>query len=256
MKPPKLRRLFFDIETSPNVVLSWRVGYKIAINYDNLLKERAIICIGYKWGHEKSAHVLAWDKKQSDKAMLAEFIPILAKADEAVGHNVDRFDLPWVKTRCVFHGLPPLPPVKTADTLQWARRQMLFNSNRLDYIASYLGLGAKIKTEFNLWKAILLDDDRAALERMKRYCAQDVVLLEKVWEKLSVIVPAKTHAGVCEGHENWSCAGCASEDVKKTRRYVTARGVTQHQMHCNDCGRYYNVSQRAWADYEAYRRAA
>jgi transcription elongation factor Elf1 len=92
---------------------------------------------------------------------------------------------------------------------------------------------------------------------MKRYCAQDVVLLEKVWEKLSKVVPAKTHAGVMEGRDKWSCPHCASEKVHKVRAYVTAKGVEQQQMKCSDCGSYHNISAAARKDYEnAKKRAA
>ncbi len=255
LKQTAVKRLFFDIETSPNIVLSWRTGYKLNIDHSNILRERAIIMIGWKWQGEQDAHVATWDNDQSDKALLTRFIKVLGQADEAVGHNVDKFDLPWVKTRCVFHGLPPLPLVKTADTLQWARRKLLFNSNRLDYIASFLGLGSKIHTEFQLWKSILLDHDKSALAKMKLYCARDVVLLEKVWEKLSAIVPAKTHAGVVAGRENWSCPKCSSENVRKEGRvYVTAKGTEQCCMSCNACGGYHNISMRAKLAYESRRR--
>ena len=33
-----IKRLFWDIETSPNVVLSWRIGYKINLDHDNILQ--------------------------------------------------------------------------------------------------------------------------------------------------------------------------------------------------------------------------
>src|SRR5437016_5428803 len=110
-----MRRLFYDIETSPNVVLSWRVGYRIHIDYANLLKERAVICIGYKWEGSGNAEVLSWDKNQCDKSMLTKFAKVLGSADECVGHNIDKFDWPWIKTRALHHGLPPLPQIKTAD---------------------------------------------------------------------------------------------------------------------------------------------
>ena len=45
----KIKRLFFDIETSPNIGLFWTAGYKLNISPDSIIKERAIICICYKW---------------------------------------------------------------------------------------------------------------------------------------------------------------------------------------------------------------
>ena len=42
-----MRRLYFDCETSPNIVYSWRIGYKIELSHDSIIEERRIICISY-----------------------------------------------------------------------------------------------------------------------------------------------------------------------------------------------------------------
>jgi len=250
-----MRRLFYDIETSPDVVLAWRTGWKEKIDYQNLLKERAIICIAYKWEGSKDTEVLTWDKNQCDKAMLQKFSKVLSGADECVGHNIDKFDWPWIKTRCLFHSIT-LPPIKTADTLQWSRRYYYFNSNRLDYIATFLGIGCKVKTEFKLWKEVLLNKSQKSLDTMKRYCAWDVVLLEKVWEKLQILCPVKTHAGVLNGHEKWSCPRCASDKVLKWQRHVTAAGTEQYKMKCRECGGYYRISNTALKQYNERNKEA
>ena len=41
--PPRI--LIYDIETSYNIVKSWRVGYQLNINPSDILSERKIICI-------------------------------------------------------------------------------------------------------------------------------------------------------------------------------------------------------------------
>jgi len=156
------RRLFFDIETSPNIGLFWEAGYKKNIDYSNIVKERAIICICYKWEDDKEVEGLYWDSKQNDKKMLEKFIQVANTATELVGHNGDKFDLAWIRTRCLFHGIPMFPNYITIDTLKIARSKFRFNSNRLNYIADFLGIGQKIKTEFNLWKDILLHKDKKA----------------------------------------------------------------------------------------------
>ena len=260
MKTKKLlpvKRLFYDLETSPNVVLSWRIGYKINLDHDNLLKERAIICIGYKWENDPVVHSLTWDTHQDDKAMLTAFHKVATEADELVAHNGDSFDMPWLKSRCIYHGLPPIPDNKTVDTLQWARRKFLFNSNRLDYIAKYLGLGGKIKTEFVLWKDIVLRNDRKALAKMVDYCKRDVALLEQVWKRMSIHVAAKTHAGVTGGLDKWTCPRTGSTNVKKNKTRVTANGTRQHQMQSMVDGGYYTISEKAYKEYlEAKKKVA
>jgi DNA polymerase elongation subunit (family B) len=130
----KRRRLFFDIETSPNIGLFWEAGYKKNIDYSNIIQERAIICICYKWEEEKEVYSLQWDSKQNDKAMLQKFIEVANLANEMVGHNGDKFDLAWIRTRCLFHKIEMFPNYVTIDTLKIARSKFRFNSNRLNLL--------------------------------------------------------------------------------------------------------------------------
>ncbi len=247
-----IRRLFLDIETSPDVVMTWRIGFKINISHDSILKERAIICACWSWEEEDKVHYAHWDKDQNDKVILAPLLAAINEADEIVMHNGDRFDLPWVKTRCLFHGLPTLPSHKTVDTLQWARRKFYFNSNKLDYIAKFLGIGGKIKTEFGLWKDIVLHDCPKAMKRMVTYCQYDVTLLKKVWKRLAQVMPHKTHVGVLAGKDKWTCPFDGSTNVALDKTRVSASGSISYYMTCRDCSRYYTISEAA---YQAYRAA-
>lgn len=236
----KIKRLFFDIETSPNIGLFWTAGYKLNIGHDNIIKERAIICICYKWAGEKEVHSLTWDAKQNDKSLLEKFIKIANEADELVGHNGDKYDLPWVRTRCLYHGISLFPSYTTIDTLKYARSKFKFNSNKLDYIAQFLGLGAKITTGFNLWKDIVLNSDKKAMEQMVTYCKGDVVLLEKIYNKLAPHFPEKTHVS----KDKTDCPTCGSSKWSFSKRRMSALGTTRVQMQCKKCGRYHTVSEK------------
>jgi len=61
------KRLFFDCEVSSNIAMVWQPGHKVSIGVESIIKERAIICICYKWESEKETHALTWDNKQCDK---------------------------------------------------------------------------------------------------------------------------------------------------------------------------------------------
>ena len=175
-KSPLRKRLFFDIETSPNIGLFWSPGYNLTISHDNIIHERSIICIGYKWEHERKVHCPTWDKNQSDKKLLEDFIKVMNEADEVIAHNGDKFDITWIRTRCLFHGIPMIPDYTSIDTLKVARGKFRFNSSKLDYIAEFCGFGKKIKTDLDLCKRVLLDNDKKALIELVKYCnAQSVV---------------------------------------------------------------------------------
>src|SRR5664279_4013943 len=234
-----IKRLFIDLEVSPNIVFSWRTGSKLFVNPDGIIQERAIISAAWKWQVGDRVEVRVWDKKQSDKTILEELVGVMNEADEVVGHWASRFDVPWFRTRCLFHGISPLPAYKIIDTCTWARRLFYFNSCKLDYIAGFLGIGRKLKTDHELWKKVVLNDDRAALKYMALYNQQDVVLLEKVWKRLSEVAAPKTHAGVLAGKDRYTCPHCASSCVGHDKVRVTAAGTVQHQMRCRSCNHYF-----------------
>lgn len=232
-----IKRLFMDCETSPNVGYFWRAGFDLRIDYDNIVEERAIICICWKWEHEKEVHYLTWDRRKNDKAMLQKFSAVIAKADEVVGHNGDRFDIPWFRTRCLFHRIPAFPKYVSVDTLKKARGGFTFNSNKLDYIGQYLGVGKKRDTGgFGLWKDVMAGDEKA-LADMVKYCQQDVKLLEAVYQRMQSYFPHRTHDAIMGGTYKHHCPICGSDDTKRNKRTVTAAGTEQVQMLHKDCGK-------------------
>jgi DNA polymerase elongation subunit (family B) len=240
----KRRRLFFDIETSPNIGFFWEAGWKKQIDYSNIIHERKVICICYKWEEEKETHFLTWDRKQCDKSMLQKFIGVANTATELVGHNGDKFDLAWIRTRCLFHKIDMFPTYTTFDTLKISRSKFKFNSNRLNYIAQYLGIGGKIKTDFNLWKDIVLNKDQKAMDKMVKYCQKDVVLLEKVFSRIRSHVPHKSHYGVIFGQDKGSCPECGSDDLIINNRRTTASGVNKIQYICKTCNKIHSKTDK------------
>lgn len=184
------RKLFFDLETSPNVVFAWRTGRKIDIGHNAIIKERAIICVSYKWSDEDEVHSISWNKG-CDKELVKKFAKIIETADEIVGQNSDAFDVKWLRTRCIFHNVPLTPKFNSIDTLKFAKAGFYFNSNKLDYMGDYLGVGRKVETTYDLWRDICLNNSSKAMKKMVEYCEEDVRLLERVYNKLQPYSPVK-----------------------------------------------------------------
>jgi DNA polymerase elongation subunit (family B) len=229
-----IKRLFVDIETSGNMGWFWRAGYDLDIPYQNILTERQIICICYGWYGEKKIHSLKWGK--DDKKMVAAFLKVARTADEIVGHNIDRFDIPWIRTRALIHGIET-PDFKTVDTLKWAKK-LYFNSNKLDYVAKRLGVGQKIKNDPTLWFEVAIKKDKVALDKMVRYCENDVKINIKVFDKLKNLFPAKTHAtGV-----KIDCPECGGP-TRKMQRRISAAGTVRIQRVCKNCGKFHTTSK-------------
>lgn len=248
----KGKRLFFDIETSFNIGIFWRAGFKQTIRPEDIIHERAIICVCWKWEDSDEVYSLTWDKKQSDKKLLEEFVKVLNEANEIIAHNGDKFDIKWLKTRCLFHRIPTFPKYQSVDTLKISRSQFNFNSNKLDYIAKFLGVGEKMEHEgLNLWKKIILNKDKEALSKMIDYCKQDVIILEKVYKELRNYSPHNFNYAALNYDEKWSCPECGYNHVVLNKTYTTSMGVLRRYMRCSDktCATAYPISNKTYMDY-------
>jgi len=237
-----LKVLVYDIETSYNIVKSWRVGYQLNINPSDILHERAIICVSYKWVGEDQIYNLTWDKNQCDKFLLEQFIEVMNEADLLVAHNGDRFDLKWIKTRAIKHGLDMLIDYPQFDTLKVAKKKFLFNSNKLDYISEFLGFGNKIKTDMSLWDKIILHKDNEAMIKMVEYCDMDVELLEKVYNKLVYWEKPKTHLGVIQDKVKQTSPISGTVNIEFVKSIVTNQGTVKHIMKDLDTQRLFEMS--------------
>lgn len=252
-----IKRLFFDIENSSMVVDGiWQLKQNGYINPSQIREYGKILCLSYKWEGEAKVHTIKYDiKKDCDKELCFKFMKILLSADEVVGHNGDRHDIPWVKTRLLFHGIRSLPEIKSIDTLKNARK-FKFPSNRLDEIAKYLGLKVrKVKTRGEaMWQDISRKRCRKSLNEMCVYCEGDVSLLEEIYNILSGFSKPKTNIAVSCGNDKWDCPHCGSINSVVHKYKISPVGGKKVQMQCKDCGKYYDISMKAFNDRQAYKQ--
>ena len=238
----KPKRLFYDIETSYNIVKSWRIGYNINLNMEDIIQERAIITIAYKWEGEEDVTVLSWDKG-CDKKIIEDFVKVMADADEMVGHNLDRYDTKFIMGRALKHGIPALPKYQSTDTLKLAKKHFMLNSNKLDYIAQYLGIGHKTKHRgLEMWDDIILRNDPKALEEMIEYNVQDVFLTEQVYHKLmEYSLPKVNHASKQTGDKH-TCPQCGSDHAELHKTYISGSGTKTRLMGCLNCSTNFTIN--------------
>lgn len=238
----KPKRLFYDIETSYNIVKAWRIGYNINLNMDDIIQERAIITIAYKWEGEEDVTVLSWNKG-CDKEIIEDFVKVMAEADELVGHNVDRYDTKFIMARALKHNIPVLPKYQSTDTLKLAKKHFMLNSNKLDYIAQYLGIGHKTKHRgLSMWDDIILRNDSKALEEMIEYNVQDVFLTEQVYHKLmEYSLPKVNHASKQTGDKH-TCPQCGSVHAELHKTYISGSGTKTRLMNCLDCSTNFTIN--------------
>lgn len=266
---PGFKRLYYDIETSPCIGTFWGAAFKTRIEQRQIIQDRAIICISYKWEGEDDVYRLTWDHG-NDRQLLEDFVEVADEAHELIAHNGDRFDMPQIRVMCLMYGIDFGPFQRTTDTYRRVKQRFRFHSYKLDAIAEALGCGRKIKTDYDMWKHLAVcvftgnfdDLYYEYLEMMGEYCDEDVRVLERVHQRLFSVIPASTHAGTVMGGYKWQCPHCGSEDVQArktseglTKMDHTPSGTPKALMQCRRCNHHYKISNKAYMEFITDRNA-
>jgi hypothetical protein len=154
----------------------------------------------------------------------------LSGADCLIHHNGNKFDIKYVETRMLVHGLPPLPPIPMIDTYLVAKNRFYFNSNKLAYLGGLLGVGKKMPTTPGLWMEVL-KGNAEAIKEMVKYNKQDVALLERVFLKLQPFVANHVNRQLYGGA---GCPRCGSMKIQSRGTYY-ALTRTYNRYCCNSC---------------------
>jgi uncharacterized protein YprB with RNaseH-like and TPR domain len=202
--------------------------------YESITKERNILTAAWRWRGEKKVHSIEIDPKKphDDKKIVEKLISLLNEADGTVAHYGDKFDMKYILARALYHGLKPPKQTIQIDTYKIAKGKFLFNSNRLDYLGQFLGVGRKIKTDKSLWDGCM-DGDPLSIKLMARYNRQDVELLTGVFEKLAPYVHAKVNAALFSNKP--ACTNCGGSKIQRRGRGAGKTGFYQRYQ-CMSCG--------------------
>lgn len=231
------RILLLDIETAPMLGWTWGMYEQ---NVIDLQTSWYILCFSAKWLDARSVKSYAlpdypaWKKdKEDDSALVKDLHGLLEQADIVIAHNGDRFDIKKINARIIYHKLPPPSQFKTIDTLKVAKRHFAFASNRLNDLGKYLGEGKKLPhTGFHLWKGCMSGDEKS-WRLMRRYCDQDIRLLERVYLRLRPW--AANHPDLSIYNEGDGCPKCQA-DAMQRRGFLAAKGGVKQRFQCQSCG--------------------
>lgn len=178
-----MKILYLDIETTPMQVYAWGL-WDQNITIDQIITPTEMMCFGARW-HGKKNVVFKSVHHDGKKAMLEELWRLMDEADVLVGWNSAAFDHKHINREFLENGMQPPSPVKDLDLMSVTKANFQFPSNKLDYVAQALGVGAKVKhSGFSLWLRCMDGDDKAWKE-MKKYQLQDVNLLVDLYEVLA-----------------------------------------------------------------------
>jgi predicted RNA-binding Zn-ribbon protein involved in translation (DUF1610 family) len=229
-----LKILFLDLETSPNLAFVWGLwDQNVAIN--QLMESTEVICFGARWHGEKKVTFRS-THHDGKKKMLKDLHALMEEADVLVGWNSAAFDSKHIKREFLEAGMLPPSPYKELDLMRVVKSQFKFPSNKLDYVAQTLGVGAKVQhSGFDLWIGCMAGDNKS-WAKMKEYQIQDVDLLIDLYEKLKPWIKNHPHAALHEGIEG-GCSNCSSVNIQR-RGFARTITATYQRFQCTDCGKW------------------
>lgn len=241
--------LFLDIETSPIIAYTWGPKYEAGL-IENI-EESQVLCYSAKWfgGKQKTKGLIDCKGYRrnivNDKQLLVELHDYLDKADIVISQNGISFDHKVLNARFIKHDMNPPSPYKMVDTKIEAKKYLRLSSYSLDDMGKYFNIGNKLHHEgFDLWKKCIAGDINA-WNTMKKYNAQDVLLLERLYLKLRPFM--KTHPNVTSYQgidkplkviDTGKCPRCGSEHTH-ARGYVVNSVSKYARAQCQACGSWY-----------------
>ncbi len=164
---------FVDIEAS-NLVANFGIILSYCIKEENgPITQRVITPEALKSG-------------TFDRDLMKQFCIDARKFTRLVGWYSNRFDIPYIRTRCVYHKLdfPVYKEIAHTDAWRISRDKLKLHSNRLEVVSKFLGISAKghpLNPE--IWLRCL-SGNKKALKFVLTHNIEDVVSLEAVWHRI------------------------------------------------------------------------
>lgn len=233
-----MRVLFHDIEILP---LHF---------HTNFGADRSTLCtFGYKFQGDKKAKYLdlldyptRYASDPFDEKMLVkDTYKIMKEADVIIHHYGDKFDFPYLNTKFLKYGLPPIDMVDLRDTWKASKYKLKLSSNRLNTVAEYFGLPMKDDIPVSHWYHAIAGKKKC-MKELSQYCAQDVEVLEAVYNKLQPLMPHRFRMLT----DKLSCPMCGHHQYRKHSIFTTKGGYEKQVLMCKGCAKHWSLGKKEY----------
>lgn len=208
-----------------------------------------ILCAAAKWYGEKPTLIWRIDDTPDfgttpksyfdDSVIVRDIVTLVSQAPAVVAYygGYGKFDIPFLNTRALAHGLEPCPQLSIIDPYTTARGKLKLERNGLGAVAELLNTRDKYHLPWKDWQ-LAKYGDRKAMNKLIKYCVNDIKCLEEVYTALLPLM--NTHPYVADPttinpeHVHRQCPACGSTRSKsKGRRFTRSFVVMRRQ--CKEC---------------------
>ena len=125
-------------------------------------------------------------RDKNDKRIIKSAVDEIKKYDRICGYYSSRFDIPYLRSRALYHGIefPAYRDIYHTDVYYIARAKFALHSNRLAAVCEYFGIPAKEhRMTPNLWQRAGAGQEEA-LQIILLHCKEDVESTDTVFNLL------------------------------------------------------------------------
>jgi len=229
-----LKTIFLDIETAPMKSFHWK-RWKENIGQNQVLSESFIIAFSYQFLGEEERYFLTTSPSdvlaENDSDLVHSLYDILNDADIIIGHNINKFDIPFINSRMAYYNIQPPTHYRTIDTYRVLKQNFRLSSYKLGDVAEYFKLGCeKTKVDFTLWRSVM-EGDLKAIYNMGKYCSQDVYVLYKLYKKIQPFI--SNSPVLFTGSQ--TCPKCGSTNIDIEAKGYNTKSYKYDLYRCKDC---------------------
>lgn len=245
-----VQAVIIDIETAPELAYVWgRWKQNIA---PNQVKQRSYML---SWAAKKlgSEEVFAdalpyYDDyvagDVNDYNIVKSLWDVLDKADIIIAHNAIKFDLAYVNTRFVYHGLGMPSPYRVVDTLAVAKKYFRFPANSLKELIAFFGFEEdKMDNSMDTWIKCM-NGDINAWNYMVEYNKRDITTLENVYLKLRPYDKQHPNIALYADVPDVGCPCCGSKRFSVLEKNAYTAQSAFESYRCKDCLHVFRSTKR------------
>lgn len=197
-----------------------------------------LLCVGWRFLGQQKIHcpsLASWKTQHSkdptdDYELAKEVHGVLSSADILVTYYGTRFDLPFLRTRFIYHQLPPIVHIPHVDLYYTARNTLLTSRRKLETVSAFvLGQTHKTRLDGPTWNRAAAGNLKA-MRYIVKHCRMDVKDLQDTYMAMRPYIRSHPFVGADSGHCRW----CGKEVSTIKQYYPTLTGQKQ-LVKCVSC---------------------
>jgi uncharacterized protein YprB with RNaseH-like and TPR domain len=174
------------------------------------------------------------DLVKAEKRMLKDISKRMLDSDCWLGHYACYFDVPFINSRLLYHGLPVLPAnFALIDTWRISRNRLKLRSNRLHTVQEFLRLEESKNAILPEQWIKALGGHKPSLAYIVEHNRRDVAVLEEAYMKLRPLVLDHPNKGFIDGRGG--CGVCGEHKLQNRGFHITRTRKYQRRQ-CTACG--------------------